>query len=107
MHTYDIRDSWKGGMEEAPPPPTPEPGGLVSIWCFFQEGDVFSIDGGELRAMKLAKLNHSLHSLCSEHWGAGQIIRGTRRCGTREGARGAMSVTLAVKVERGRTNMGF
>lgn len=39
--------------------------------CFYLlEGDVFSIGGGELRAIKRAKLNHSLHSLCSTHWGA-------------------------------------
>lgn len=43
MHTYDIRDSWTGSLKEAP-----EPGGLVAVQCFHQEGDVFSIGGGEL-----------------------------------------------------------
>lgn len=92
-------------MREAPPPPpTPEPGGLVSASCFFQEGDVFSIGGGEPRAITLAKLNHSLHSLCSELWGARAQVRSYRNEEvSTEGARGAMSV----KSGRGRTEMGF
>lgn len=74
-------------MKEAPPPPpTPEPGGPVSISCFFQVGDVFSIGGGggggELGAIKLGKLNHSLHSLCCDHWGAARAqVRSYRERG--------------------------